>query len=385
MKNRVVTLLMCAIIALGAVSCYGDLTSVKHISLSCTTSGYVGGGEETEASWSSGEQIQLYRADDWTGAPMSLESGAGTKKATFSGDMTNTRDGYYAVRPRSAAGAVRFNHGGVVDLKVEPNNIFFAEDNSSLVAPQIGEGNRRGLKFESCFGALKFNVDDVSSVSSVQVSIPGYEQGLYGTFSYYFNLGKLVSTDVRYKLLRSYATPVDVSSSHAIYVALPEADYKCVSILVADATTGRRLIYNAENVAVKRGGITNVPASSFVETPVVVGSWHIKSFCGAVASADLYIEFTEDGKFTILQRTEMDGYSKYTGTYTVDTENSILSGVYSDGEPWSNSYKYSLDENLNLVLVNTSLESEVSVYEPSELPSGAGVQSMSRASDVKPL
>ena len=125
MKNRVVTLVMCALIALGAVSCYGDLTSVKHISLSCKTSGFVGNGKETKASWCEGEKIQLYRSDDWTGGPMSLESGAGTKKATFSGDMTNTRDGYYAVRPRSAAGAVRFNHGGVVDLKVEPNNIFF--------------------------------------------------------------------------------------------------------------------------------------------------------------------------------------------------------------------------------------------------------------------
>ena len=171
-------LLMCAMIALGAVSCYGDLTSVKHISLSCKTSGFVGNGKETKASWCEGEKIQLYRSDDWTGGPMSLESGAGTKKATFSGDMTNTRDGYYAVRPRSAAGAVRFNHGGVVDLKVEPNNIFFEGDNSSLAAPQIGEGNRKDLTFKSCFGALKFNIDNISSVSSVQVSIPSRDHGL---------------------------------------------------------------------------------------------------------------------------------------------------------------------------------------------------------------
>ena len=385
MKNRVVTLVMCALIALGTVSCYGDLTSVKHISLSCKTSGFVGNGEETEASWCEGEKIQLYRSDDWTGGPMSLESGVGTKKATFSGDMTNTRDGYYAVRPRSAAGAVRFNHGGAIDLKVEPNNIFFAEDNSSLAAPQIGEGNRKGLTFKSCFGALKFNIGDINSVSLVQVAIPGHEHGLYGSFSYYFQLGKLTTYDVSYELLRSYDTPVDISSTHAVYVALPEARYSSVTLLLADGVTGKKGVYKAENVEVKRGGITSVSSLSYVEVPAVVGSWHIKSYCGVVAPVDLYMEFTANGKFTILQRVEMEGYRKFEGSYTIDAATSVLSGVYSDGEPWNDSYKCSLDEDLNLVLVSTSQESEISVYEPSELPSGAVVQSLSRVGDVKPL
>lgn len=385
MRNRVVTLLVCAMVALGAVSCNGDLTSVKHLSLSCKTFGFVGNGEETEASWCAGEKIQLYRADDWTSGPMSLTSGAGSKTATFSGDMTNTRDGYYAVRPRSAAGAMRLN--GSVELNVEPNNVFFAEDNSSLVVPQIGEGNKKGLSFKSSFGVLKFNVDNVNSVSSVQVSIPGREQSLYGAYAYYFKNEILISLDSNYELMCNYKTPVDISSGRAIYVALPAPAkmYESVSILVADGTTGAKSLYKAENVEVVRGCITNVPASSYVEVPMVVGGWHINSYCGAEAPVDLYIEFTADYKFTILQRTSMNGYSKFVGTYSIDTENQVLSGVYSDGEPWSNSYKYSIDENLNLVLTSTTSSSEISVYEPSDMPRTVSAQSLSRAGDVKPL
>ena len=385
MRNRVIALLMCAVIALGAVSCYGDLESVKHISLNCKTTGFVGGGVETSASWNEGEKIHLFRADDWTGGPMSLVSGAGSKEATFVGDMTNTRYGYYAVRPRSAAGEMRLN--GSVVLSVEPNNIFFAEDNSSIVVPQIGEGKKRDLTFKSCFGALKFNVENINTVSSVQVSIPGREHSLYGTFAYYFKNEMIVSLESHYELMCNYKEAVDISASQAIYVALPVASrgYDSVSILVTDGESGKKSLYTAEEVQVVRGCVTDIPSSSYVDVPVVVGSWRIKSYCGSAASVDLYIEFTSNNKFTILQRSESAGYTKFTGTYSIDKATSTLSGVYSDGEPWSNSYKYSLDENLNLVLTNAASSAEVSVYEPSEMPKGALVQTLSRVEVVKPL
>ena len=66
-------------------------------------------------------------------------------------------------------------------------------------------------------------------------------------------------------------------------------------------------------------------------------------------------------------------------------ENSIISGVYSDGEAWADSYKFSLNGG-NLVFESQSNSAEVSIYEPAEMPS-ATTQSVSRAvaSDVKPL
>ena len=383
MKNRVLSLLMCAIIAVVAVSCNGNLSDGGQLSVTCKTKGFVGNNETTAASWCSGEKIMLLRADDWLGATMSLASGAGTSSATFKGELNAARDGYYAVRPASAAGAMRSN--GSIELTVEPNNVFFAEDNSSVVVPQIGQDKKKNVEFKSCFGALKFNIVNASSVSSVQVSVPGKEQGLYGSFAYYFKRDLLVGLATSYDLQCNFEPAVDISSSRAVYVALPEGSYSTVSLLVGDSKTGKKEAYRAQGVSVQRGRITNVSTSSYIEVPALVGSWHIKSYCGLDAPVDLYIDFAADGRFTILQRTEMSGYRKFEGTYSVDSQTSVVSGVYSDGEPWSNSYKYSIDENMNLVLVNTTLASEVSVYEPSNMPSGAAAVTKSGVKDVKPL
>ena len=81
----------------------------------------------------------------------------------------------------------------------------------------------------------------------------------------------------------------------------------------------------------------------------------------------------------------MNGYSQYTGTYTLDKENSILSGVYSDGEAWGSSSKYSISEDINLTLKSVNNPSEVSVYVPAKMPEVASAQSLSRAGNVKPL
>ena len=121
------------------------------------------------------------------------------------------------------------------------------------------------------------------------------------------------------------------------------------------------------------------------DSALVAYTWCIKSFCGSPVAADLYIKFNSNKTFTILQRTEMNGYSQYTGTYTLDKENSILSGVYSDGEAWGSSYKYSISEDINLTLKSVNNPLEVSVYVPAKMPEVASVQSLSRAGNVKPL
>lgn len=121
------------------------------------------------------------------------------------------------------------------------------------------------------------------------------------------------------------------------------------------------------------------------EFALVAYAWCIKSFCGSSVAADLYIKFNTNATFTILQRTEMNGYRQYTGTYTLDKENSVLSGVYSDGERWGSSYKYSFDDEINLTLESVTNSSEVSVYVPTRMPNVTLVQSLSCVGDVKPL
>lgn len=120
---------------------------------------------------------------------------------------------------------------------------------------------------------------------------------------------------------------------------------------------------------------------------VLTRCWHLKSFCGMPAEMDIYIDFAKDGNFTIYQRTDKLTYTKFDGTYTVDEANSLLGGVYSDGTSWTSSYLYTLDKEAEeLVLESVATPAEVSVYEPSNVPTSATLKTRNASvSDVKPL
>jgi hypothetical protein len=219
------------------------------------------------------------------------------------------------------------------------------------------------------------------------VSIPGQERGICGTFQYNFLQGTIYGEDVSYDITRNCTPSMDISSSKAIYVALPPGGYKSVEMLVTNAESGEKNLYRAQNIAVRRGSVMSVPASSYVYVPQVVGRWHIKSYCGAPAPLDLYIEFKADYKFTIMQRSESADYIKFEGIYTEDKESATISGTYSDGESWGESYRYLLSDNMELILTSTSNNAEVSVYEEATMPKVNSAAAISRAdaSSVKPL
>ena len=117
------------------------------------------------------------------------------------------------------------------------------------------------------------------------------------------------------------------------------------------------------------------------------GCWHLVEFCGVDADVDIYIDFDKKGKFVIYQRTESLEFTVFNGTYTIDEEESIVSGVYNDGTPWLTSYNYVVDkENKMLTLTSVENPSAVAVYEESEVPASATTKTRcASVSDVKPL
>ena len=62
---------------------------------------------------------------------------------------------------------------------------------------------------------------------------------------------------------------------------------------------------------------------SSVETKVSVGS----------VDVSVYISFTSDGNFTLYQKIGEGRYTRFTGTYTVSSDNK-LSGKYSNNTAW---------------------------------------------------
>lgn len=114
--------------------------------------------------------------------------------------------------------------------------------------------------------------------------------------------------------------------------------------------------------------VTSCTDREEVVLPPHVGSWKLISYCGTPAEIDLYIQFTQSGDFTILQRTGSIGYTEYRGRYTVDEEAYILSGIYNDGQKWACDYMYGFNSDNELVLTSLNEAAEVSVYKPAQMP-----------------
>lgn len=366
-----------------ATSCE-NIDAVKNISLSCRTEGLKDGSTTLPASWSANEQIYLFRSEDWSAALLTQSSGIGEATATFTGSSAGTKSGYYAIRPASAAGSVMPN--GTVAVTVPPANIAITGENISGVIPQIGVGNADGLKFTSIFGALKFRLSGDYEVSNITLADPDKNCGLYGTFGYNFTSGAINDDVVFYEVSRIFGTPLALTYNPTIYISLPAVHYDRLELMLKDSQTGNSHLYTIENVDVVRNTATEISLGRPTVVSCVVGSWHMVRFCGAAAEVDLYINFTREGNFTICQRSGNLAYAEFNGTYTIDEAASTISGVYDDGEPWGDSYKFSLDADFNLVLESVANSAEVSVYEPAEMPAPA-TQSVSRAAagSVKPF
>lgn len=114
--------------------------------------------------------------------------------------------------------------------------------------------------------------------------------------------------------------------------------------------------------------VTSCTDREEVVLPPHVGSWKLASYCGAPAEIDLYIQFTQSGDFTILQRTGSVGYSQYRGKYTADEQSYTISGIYNDGQKWTCDYMYGFNNDNELVMTTLNEAAEVSVYKPAQMP-----------------
>ena len=86
----------------------------------------------------------------------------------------------------------------------------------------------------------------------------------------------------------------------------------------------------------------------------LVGQWHHTGTENGVEE-DIWLELTEDGTFEMYQKIGSGPYWYSKGEYTVDLENRVLTGVYSDRYPWKYSYKVDVDSSSMLM---TALEQE---------------------------
>ena len=81
--------------------------------------------------------------------------------------------------------------------------------------------------------------------------------------------------------------------------------------------------------------------------------------------AGIYLSFTSDGTFELYQKLESDDFELKKGTWSLSGD--ILSGKYSDGEPWAASYKVTVNGDV-MTLISQDGSSETNVYQKCDIP-----------------
>ncbi len=107
--------------------------------------------------------------------------------------------------------------------------------------------------------------------------------------------------------------------------------------------------------------------SVVIDSPIV-GEWHLETWMSETPEDfDVYISFRENGSFEMYQKVETPTFVRYEGSYSVS--GSVVSGIYSDGMPWSTSYTFTLsDGNNSLTMVSDTPGAETGVYSRTTIP-----------------
>ena len=95
---------------------------------------------------------------------------------------------------------------------------------------------------------------------------------------------------------------------------------------------------------------------------LICGEWRGSELS---VEAGIYLNFTSDGTFELYQKLEGDDFELKKGSWSLSGD--IISGKYSDGEPWATSYKVSVNGDV-MTMVSQDGSAETNVYEKCEIP-----------------
>lgn len=107
------------------------------------------------------------------------------------------------------------------------------------------------------------------------------------------------------------------------------------------------------------------PVSGDADTTALAGDWHLTQWRGSEPSFDVYLSITEDGVVTLYQRIVSRLWETFYST--VEIENGVINGEYTDGVAWAYSYYVAVDGDA-MTWTSTTDSYEVSVYTRCTLP-----------------
>lgn len=99
---------------------------------------------------------------------------------------------------------------------------------------------------------------------------------------------------------------------------------------------------------------------------MLVGDWHYAAI-DQNENIDIWVSFSADGTFDMYQKIGSGAYWHSAGKYKVNTDEKLLTGVYSDKTPWKYDYRYSVSDS-KLVMTAVQLESYSVAYSKGIIP-----------------
>lgn len=139
----------------------------------------------------------------------------------------------------------------------------------------------------------------------------------------------------------------------------------------------------------KKSGSDDGADTGSTESPG--NGWKLVSWAGSTAiSGYVYLQLEEDLTFVLYQQVgdlATYGYRRYTGTYTLTEDSEVgplLSGVYSDGAAWKDSYVVELrtEQEMRLRSLSEDLVSDFSWAEISAYVTADPVTVSSRGAEA---
>lgn len=92
------------------------------------------------------------------------------------------------------------------------------------------------------------------------------------------------------------------------------------------------------------------------------GEWHSTRL---EIKADIYLSFTEDGRFELYQQIGEGAHRLYRGTWNLEED--LLTGRYNDSEDWASAYRIAIEDK-TLTMTSANGAAEVSVFARKQIP-----------------
>ena len=96
-----------------------------------------------------------------------------------------------------------------------------------------------------------------------------------------------------------------------------------------------------------------------------VNEWQLVEEAGQAVTFDVYVDFNEDNTFDMYERSFSYEYVYRNGNYTVSGNQ--LTGTYSDGSDWNNSYRAEVSADGKTLRLHTT-DGTMSVYVQKAIP-----------------